>query len=643
MVYRVFLSSTSQDLVAHREAVLAAIHGLDGFHPIAMENFGARAEAAVDFDDRQVREGHVLVGLLGLCYGSAPREGPPSFTKREYDSAIAGEIDRLMLVSLDDFLVPGHLIEPDGQRQRQQAFRARVKTDLVADVSDAAFASPAALASAVTRTLANWRADRENADEIVAELVATKAERDQHQARAAELERAVAEGQKEREALRAAVMALTGKAREADAPAGVEHALDLLRDGQTGEAEAIFAEVVARKEAEGTHQQAEGLTALREAAEAARHLGALAYLDDTRKAIDAYSTATRLDPDHAWSWIFLGLLHQRAGSLARAEHAFDQARAAANRTGHERDESVAQAYLGDVRMAQGNLSEARAAYEAALSVHQHTAAQDPRNTQWQRDLSVAHNKIGDVLVAQGNLRPALDSYRASLAITERLAQADPGNAGWQRDLSVSHNKIGDVLVAQGNLRPPLDSYRASLAIRERLAQADPGNAGWQRDLSVSQEKIGDVLVAQGNLGPALDSYRASLAISERLAQADPRNAGWQRDLSVSHNKIGDVLVAQGNLGPALDSYRASLAIRERLAQAGPGNAGWQRDLIVSNVKIAEIAGQANEGAKARAHYQAALEIAADLQATGRLAPSDAWMVGELEARLAALPPDTAGE
>jgi hypothetical protein len=46
---------------------------------------------------------------------------------------------------------------------------------------------------------------------------------------------------------------------------------------------------------------------------------------------------------------------------------------------------------------------------------------------------------------------------------------------------------------------------------------------------------------------------------------------------------------------------------------------------------------------ARAHYQAALEIAAELHGSGRLAPRDAWMVGELEARLAALPGHTASE
>ena len=301
-----------------------------------------------------------------------------------------------MLVSPDDFPVAGDLIEPDAQRQRQQAFRARVKTDLVANVSDAAFVSPDALGGAVMQALANWRADRERTDEIVAELVAAKA-------RAAELEWALEEGQKEREALRAAVMALTGKARETDAPGGIEHALDLLRVGQTGEAQAIFAEVIARKEDEGKRQQAEGLAALREAADAARYLGALAYLDDTKKAIDAYETATRLDPDDTWSWIFLGLLHQRAGSLAQAEHAFDQAREAANRSGHGRDQSVAQAYLGDIRLAQGNLSEALAAYEVALSVHQRLADRDPDDTERQRDLSVSQIKIGDVRVAQEDL------------------------------------------------------------------------------------------------------------------------------------------------------------------------------------------------------------------------------------------------
>ena len=46
---------------------------------------------------------------------------------------------------------------------------------------------------------------------------------------------------------------------------------------------------------------------------------------------------------------------------------------------------------------------------------------DTDRSRWQRDLSVAYIKIGDVLVAQGDLTGALESYRASHAIFERLS------------------------------------------------------------------------------------------------------------------------------------------------------------------------------------------------------------------------------
>jgi tetratricopeptide (TPR) repeat protein len=445
MAYRVFLSSTSKDLAVHREAVHRAIDALDGFDPIRMESFGAR-----DTDARKLGEADLLLGLLGHCYGSSPPDDPTSFTEQEYDFALRWELPRLMFVAPDDFLVPFHLIEPDDKRARQQAFRARVMIDRVV----ASFASPDELARSVNTALANWRADRERAEEITAELMATKAERDQ-------LQQALAEGQKEREALRAAIMALTGRAREAGAPGKIEHALDLLREGQTAEAEAIFAEIVDRKEAEGA-------AALQEAAEAARHLGALAYLDSTQKATAAYATATRLDPNHTWSWIFLGLLHKRAGSLTQAEHAFDQALQAAIRTGHDRDQSVAQACLGDIRRAKGNLRAALTAYDAALSIQHQLAARDPDNADWQRDLSVSYDRIGDVRVAQGDRAGALEAYEQGRGIREKLAARDPDNADWQRDLIVSHWRLADLAEQQSDGATARRHWQAALAIAKEL-------------------------------------------------------------------------------------------------------------------------------------------------------------------------------
>ena len=46
LVDRVFLSTTSKDLAAYREAVHPATDALDGFEPIRMESFGARDDDA---------------------------------------------------------------------------------------------------------------------------------------------------------------------------------------------------------------------------------------------------------------------------------------------------------------------------------------------------------------------------------------------------------------------------------------------------------------------------------------------------------------------------------------------------------------------------------------------------------------------
>ena len=109
----------------------------------------------------------------------------------------------------------------------------------------------------------------------------------------------------------------------------IAHALQALAAGDPEQAEGLLGEVVERREAEGSAAQTEATEAYAEAAEAARHLGAIAYDRDTRKAIGAYQTATRLDPNHIWSWIFLGRLQEQAGNLTGAEEAYQHALQAA--------------------------------------------------------------------------------------------------------------------------------------------------------------------------------------------------------------------------------------------------------------------------------------------------------------------------
>jgi tetratricopeptide (TPR) repeat protein len=222
-----------------------------------------------------------------------------------------------------------------------------------------------------------------------------------------------------------------------------------------------------------------------------RRIGRLAYAVDTAQALGAYEKVFALDQSDPWDAIYLGRLYERAGSLADARRTYADAL--------------------------GRLPEAK-----------------------ERDRAVLLNEIGDVLVAQGDLSGALESYRASLAIIERLAEADPNNAGWRRDLSVSHNNIGDVLVAQGDLSGALESYRASLAIAERLVETDPNNAGWRRDLSVSYERIGDLEDARGDIVAAIAAYEKSLPIAQSLADRFPDHPGFQSDIVITKRRLTEL-------------------------------------------------------------------------------------------------------
>src|SRR5262249_1917380 len=144
--------STAKDLFEYREAVAKAIHSLDGYHCVGMEDFGARNRQALEFCRARVRECDLFVGVLGLLYGSCPEGYELSYTEGEYVTASDSATPRLMFVSADEFNVPGTLRESDEMWRRQQSFRARVNKDQVR----ATFKDPDELARAVISAIFNW-------------------------------------------------------------------------------------------------------------------------------------------------------------------------------------------------------------------------------------------------------------------------------------------------------------------------------------------------------------------------------------------------------------------------------------------------------------------------------------------------------
>ncbi len=148
---KVFLSSTAKDLGSYREAVYEAIHGLDGFHCVRMEDFGSRSERSDDFCRQKVEECDLFIGLVGLCYGSTPLDSEDSYTVQEYKAAVGAGTVILMFMSEDNFFYQGVYRETDDLWKKQDEFRKHV----ISQSTVAFFTEPQKLASDVRQAIHN--------------------------------------------------------------------------------------------------------------------------------------------------------------------------------------------------------------------------------------------------------------------------------------------------------------------------------------------------------------------------------------------------------------------------------------------------------------------------------------------------------
>jgi tetratricopeptide (TPR) repeat protein len=308
-----------------------------------------------------------------------------------------------------------------------------------------------------------------------------------------------------------------------------------------------------------------------------RQLGALSLLDDLPDAAYAYAQAAELAPGDAEAQMLAGVLHLRAGDLARAEKAFRRQVEVSNADGQGFMRYRGHTLLGDVLALRGETDAAMAAYGEAESGVKALVEREPDNARYQRDLSITCDRIGDMLAEKRELDAALASYRRSLEIAEALGAREPDNPVWQHDLSVSHDRIGDLLDRQGNREAALASFSQGLRIARSLAEREPGCMLRQWDLSASYDRIGDVQIAQGRMQEALSSYRRSTEIAEALVRRDPAHAGWQRDLAVSYHKLGS-LQALDDPAEAREALEKGRAIIARLAAIADRQAQWRSDL-----------------------------------------------------------------
>lgn len=229
----------------------------------------------------------------------------------------------------------------------------------------------------------------------------------------------------------------------------IQQALDLLAQGDTTQAEAIFAGVAAEAKQEGKK------ASIKEA-EALRHLGSLAFLHDTQKALTAYQRSTELDPDNLDGWNNLGHLYQRIGELEKAENAYTTVQKLSLLQLNRAGEAAAYGNLGVIYWTRGELNRTIEYYEKSLVMNQELGNRE--------GMAVNYGNLGGVYQIHGDLDRAIEYYEKALVIDEELKH----KAG----MACDYGNLGLVYQTRGDLECAIEFHGKALAMDEKLGHKE---------------------------------------------------------------------------------------------------------------------------------------------------------------------------
>ena len=297
----------------------------------------------------------------------------------------------------------------------------------------------------------------------------------------------VGELESENKQLTKAVGALKEQAGAPDAPPGIDAALKQLAQGATASAEAIFEQVLERKKGEA---------ASKEAAAAARHIGALAYLHDTQKALSAYAQAVDLDPEDSDGWNMLGAVEIRLGHLDAATQEFERVLALGNQVDDKAVVAMAYGNLGVVYETRGDLAKAEECHLKALALNEKLGHKE--------GMASAYGNLGNVYEARGDLAKAEEYHLKSLAIEKEL--------GRKEGMASDYGNLGSVYLTRGDLEKAEGHFLKALALDEKL--------GRKEGMANAYSGLGSVYLTRGDLVKACAAWAESVRLFEELGAKD---------------------------------------------------------------------------------------------------------------------------
>jgi tetratricopeptide (TPR) repeat protein len=229
--------------------------------------------------------------------------------------------------------------------------------------------------------------------------------------------------------------------------------------------------------------------------------------------------------------------------------------------------------IGEVRVAQGRISEGLEAFDQAQALLEGPAGGNEPVRLF--ELGQVYFWIADAYFRDLELDKAETFIEKYLEVSRRLVELEPFNLDYQLELLYAESNLGTLAFRANDMDAASQYFENALTVGRRLASQQPsGDINYELADTISW--LGAIEASRGNFGSALRWYEEELNLRRGLAAGDepvPRH-----ELGRTLWQLGAARQQAGRLDEAITALEESVRIYRELAAYDPLNFEWQREL-----------------------------------------------------------------
>jgi serine/threonine-protein kinase len=311
-----------------------------------------------------------------------------------------------------------------------------------------------------------------------------------------------------------------------------------------------------------------------------------------------------------------GILAYRTGRKPEAEAAYRRAMEIRQRQIREHSDDTrsliglieAQNNLGLLCDETGRLDEAEAAYQTAIAIFRRLPPGDPEVQKQKYRFSALYHNLGYLNVRRDRHAEAQAALLEAIRLRELWVRDRPGLPDPSNELALSHENLAWAYMVTARHAEAERHYQAALKLRRSLADQHPDIPEIRGNLARCHKNLGHFYQQIGRVPDAEAAYRTAIEIGERLAREHPDVATYRSELANAHYLLGWLEYNLARYQDAEVDYRQALEALRRLSRDHPDFVDYHARLAWTYNDLALVCMRTNRVDEERANDEAALEI-----------------------------------